>query len=92
MLVKQVSQALVLLLKLSDDRLLVCYFVKECVGVGLKLAIHRVSGVKLVVSLAQSACGILVLLLQFVEGLSEVVKVSRLSCELLSHGVLKMIE
>ena len=92
MLVKQVSQALVLLLELSDDRLLVCHFVKECIGVSLKLAIHRVSGVKFVVSLAQSACGILVLLLQFVESLPEVVKVSRLGCELLAHRVLKMVE
>ena len=92
MLVKQVSQALVLLLELSDDRLLVCHFVKECVGVGLKLAIHRVSGVKLVISLTQSARGILILLLQLIESLPKVVKVSRLGCELLAHRVLKMVE
>ena len=76
MLVKQVSQALVLLLKLSDDRLLVCHFVKKSIGVGLKLAIHCVSRVKLVISLSQSARGILVLLLKFIESLPEVVKVS----------------
>lgn len=92
MLVEKISEPLVFLFQIRDDRLLVSHFVEERVRVRLQLSIHSVGRVKFIVALAQRVRNIRVLVVELVVSSLQIFEVARLGRKLLTHRVLQVVE